>query len=1692
MVHCSKCLSEFTELPAEGVCPSCGEEIVAPNEIGSAGKETADDVSIELVTDDSSETFFDIEAADEGATIELPVNPTVSDADQFKVEDQNQTVEFSQEKTIEFDSLDNVESNDIDATIDLPAQRLTDPNTSDRTIDFGADESHDVNFSWGDEASKTIRQDQTIEIGKTVSGFRSTLPIKSRSLKRSEPKGLADDIGTKTTLGDAPDYELLSMLGQGGMGVVYSAKQSSIARTVAVKMLKTGEGKSTDSGTQGSLDQRDKFISEAVITGELEHPNIVPIYDLGANDEGALFYSMKRVKGTPWDEVINEKTLGDNLSILMRVADAMAFAHANGVVHRDLKPENVMLGDFGEVLVMDWGLARVTSDFPSATSVYQAESLGGTPAYMSPEMAQGPIEKIDHRSDVYLLGAILFEVISGKPPHVGKNVMDCLMAASKNIIVPTDYEGELLGIAKRALETKPESRFQSVKEFQHAVNVYLAHAESITLAANADRHLEEAREKNDYELYSRALYGYEEAIALWDGNEHARKELTHSRIEYSKSALVKGDFDLAATLLESHDPGLDAESLAKHKVEEEVVGLREQIALAQKERVAKLRRLRDLKRLAVGLVALLFAIGTYSYLAVSHQKNEAIAQKEIAEEQRGIAVEKEAEATEQRGIAEGNAIKALAAKKEADTQRDEAEYQKGVAVKNEALAIENEKEALKQKTAAEQARTIAVEAKANEAYEAYVARIGLAAEKIEENAFGEAISLLQACPQELRHWEWGRLRYLCSLSERVDDLGAPVDQVAYSPNGKQYASGDWFGNVTLRDVSSGKVLWKTRLAQYVHAVAFSPDGNRLAAAASDGVVYQLNANTGEKLNQLRGHSDAVLTVAYSPNGRLIASGGYDETARLWDADSGESLQELKGHTWWVWSVTFSPNGKMLVTTGQDGRAVVWEQTENDNEFERRNEFTGHEGPVYDAAFSPNSLQVVSAGFDQTLCVWNPKETNNIDLERRLDGLPDSVSKHLVLPGHTGPVRSIAYAPDGMRLLSGSQDNTLRLWDLEGETSRALRGHGGRVFSVCFSPDGTAALSAGHDHEVRHWSLGKYREEIPLHTQPLKGHRDAILSASFSRDGSQVVTASRDRTARLWDVASGKNKMSYTEGHDFLASSAQLTANGRTLVTSAGDNTVRVWDVATATEKLLLTETGRSAAMVVDPAGNWIATGGPKGAIRWWDAKSGEMLQEKLPSGEDLTAMASSADGTLIASGDQRGDIRLWRKDPADGWIFQTKFDGHSRTITALRFTADSKRLVSASGDSSCGQWDVENRTELRSLVLKHSDWVGSLDISADGRFAVTACDDGKARLWSLSDAKVLAETEMPNTIINSVDMDPSGKEVLLTSSGNRTVSRWDVSNLIDSRSANSSSVISPPVSSPTILIGKEKGAGLIWSASYGTDQKSLITVGGNDAQLWRLDPLRPTVSFSPHGAVADAKLSPNNKLVATGSWDHSAKLWDAATGKAVQKLEGGHNGFINSVNFSSDGQELLTASDDRTVRFWRVATGDLDGLALSGHTGRVMHAVYGSEGKLVLTASADKTARLWDRATGKQLQVFAGHDWAVLGCALSNDGLVAVTGSADNKAKVWNVATGKVICTLSGHTASVSSVAISPDGRRILTGGQDNLAKLWDASTGKEILSLGGHTEEVTSVAFSPDGQSALTASRDSQAIVWPASNWAE
>ena len=417
-------------------------------------------------------------------------------------------------------------------------------------------------------------------------------------------------VATPELAKERAEYELGPELGSGGIGVVYQARQTSINRSVAVKMLQEEE--------ESASKRSGKFLEEAMITGELDHPNIVPIYDLGRASDGRLFYAMKQVRGTPWKDIIHTQEMPEKLRILLRSSDAVAFAHSRGVVHRDLKPENIMLGEFGEVLVMDWGLALHRDRHNETNS-----ALGGTPGFMAPEMVLGPISAIGPHSDIYLLGAILFQIITGYPPHAGPNQMGCLLNAARNKIEPTDETGELLDIAMRALSKDPAERHASVKEFQAAIRDYQSHEESLELEEIAREGAENAKQTGDYLTFSEAVHSFENAIRLWDGNEDAHTGLSETRGDYARAARDKGDFDLGLSVLQPEGAQYDS--------------LRAELKAGMAERDARAEKLQRAKRIGVGLVASLLIVMTVSAVWINSARTTAEQNAKVAGEQRDLA-----------------------------------------------------------------------------------------------------------------------------------------------------------------------------------------------------------------------------------------------------------------------------------------------------------------------------------------------------------------------------------------------------------------------------------------------------------------------------------------------------------------------------------------------------------------------------------------------------------------------------------------------------------------------------------------------------------------------------------------------------------------------------------------------------------------------------------------------------------------------------------------------------------------------------------------------------------------------------------------------------------------------------------------------------------------------------------------------
>lgn len=1597
---------------------------------------------------------------------DLPVEEDQSTLKTFQMDvadDAQRTLDIADataaDKTIVSESFDDLGLGDNQKTI-VSEEFESGPVADDRT--FVSDDVPEaviktLQSEWGGTPDNT-RPEATLKAREKqhVKQAKQTLVIKTRSLR---------DVKVETTAdGSEPEYELLKVLGEGGMGVVYDARQTSIDRNVALKMIK-GAAAQNDK-------QKAKFLAEAVVTGDLDHPNIVPIYDVGRNSLGALFYSMKKVQGTPWADVIREKSLDENLDILMRVADAVGFAHARGVVHRDLKPENTMLGEFGEVLVMDWGLAQPAKHFRKAASITETQSMGGTPAYMAPEMATGPLDKISPQSDIYLLGAMLYEILTGHPPHAGKTAMKCLMSAARNEIVPTEKTGELIDVALKAMATEPVDRYVDVRAFQSAIREYQSHSESILLSVRAEEDLGEAKKSDDYQEYAKALFGFREAFELWSGNKRALTGISQAQRAYADSARRKGDLDLGLSLLNELD--------ADHQP------LRQQLLADRQEREARQGRIAALKRMGYAMATVMFVIVTGAYFWISHEadkarKAEAVAVKEkqeadLARDAATSARDAATKARDQEVIAKQEAVAAKEVAVQRQVEAEQARAQEVVA-KQQAVAAREIAEEKRQE--AEVARAQEELAKRAEEYEAYIARIGLAAAKINENAFETATQLLDGCKPELRNWEWGRLMHLCRQSRKRYDAHAPLDALAISPDGIRFATGGWDGAARIWNRETGKELFVLKHGGlYVHAVAFSPDGRLLATGGDDpdGYVQLWNVETGQRLKTFAGHDDGVLSVMFSKDGARLLTSSYDKTARLWNVADARELKTFRGHTWWVWQAVFSPDETQIATVSQDGSAFVW-SVDSDR---RPPPFTGHRGPVYCVDFLPDGQTLVTGGFDRRILLWKAGDIqpfNFKNLERGGRAAPPAQFRELA--GHATGVRSLHVMASGGMLLSASEDNTVRLWDVAGEAVvKTFRGHSSGVRAAVVAPDGRRLLSASHDASVLEWSIADYEELRAIQGRKLEGHADAVLAASFSPNQALIVTASRDRTARTWDSRTGALQQTFEEGHQFLASTALFYDNGRRLLTAAVDNTARVWDVATGTQLMRFDRAGRAASAAVLHDGQKLITGGNDKQAQLWDLQTGKVLKEFPGHHAEVTAVAVSADDRWLLTGDAKGFAAVW--DLTSGKrTFELK--GHSRRIAAAAFVPEAQRALTASGDNTVAQWDLSTGREVASGILKHPDSVLALALVPGTERVVTSAADKLVRVWDLRTAKVVSTIGPFDELIHTLDVSADGARLLTAQAETRVVRLWELSTSRELQTPAADGSLGP-------LVDLKKYGGLLWAAAFAPGD-DVLTVGGSDARLWDLKTGRERMSFSPHGAVASANFSPDNTLLVTGSWDNSAKIWDARTGKSIKKLEGGHTAFVNTAVFSPDGQFVLTASDDGTAKRWSLATAAVI-RSFDGHGDRVRYAAFSKDGSHVITAGNDKTARLWNAQTGVEIRTFAGHQWAVLTADFSKDGSRLITGSEDNTAKVWNVDTGECLFTLSGHTAPVASVAFAPDGARVLTGSHDQAAKLWDAKTGKEILTLSRHTEDVTSVSFSPDGKQVLTGSRDGTALLWPATEW--
>lgn len=1582
----------------------------------------------------------------------------------------------------------------------LPAQPMSDQSNPD--ADEAIDERHPtptpvlLSRLWKDSIAANG------DVRSTLKGEEAEVTVSDTvfSIQTREVRLVSDSPS------ESLDYELLEVIGQGGVGVVYSARQASIDRHVALKMLREEY--------RNREDHRDKFLAEAVLTGELDHPNIVPIYDLGRSHSGELFYSMKNVNGTPWDRVLTSKSLDENLDILLKVADAIAFAHSRGVIHRDLKPENVMLGSYGEVLVMDWGIALPTAEFRKSASILRSQAMGGTPAYMAPEMAKGPLNTIGPASDVYLLGAILFEILTGYPPHFGKNVMDCVANAAKNIIRTTSVTGELMDIANKAMATLPRRRYRQVQDLQAAIRLYQAHSESISLSDNAEQELAEGLQSQDYQKFSRAVFAFQESLTLWPENTLAQSGLLRAKIAYATTALDKGDYDLGLSLLEPNQP--------------EQLRLIDKLRAAIRERETRQGRLRTLRRAAVAMVAFILIAG-------------GVALTTIWEFYKG-AKKSQTEARMEKEKAEKNEKDAVDARIAADGERREA-----------VLA--------RHKTELARFESLADRRRAEES--AYLAETGLIGASVAQNNFAIARSILQLqaesnAKSNLRHWEWGRFQFLVqggganSVAPSVDthSIEETVESVDCLPDGSLFAIGLGNGQCQLWRASDRRATqWEC--GRLVSALDLADTGQLLVTCGLDENregcvrVWQLNDAQPPKLLKQRAMDRPPTSVSFchAPGSPKIVISESKNVARLWSWQSSDADVILLGHNAGITQGRYSPDDRWVATASADGTVRLFDAMSG-KETQR---FSGHTGTVSCLAFSPDGQSIASGGEDKQILIW-PVETNagpaqQIEKTRlEVAGQATPEPNFIVLRAHTGAIRGLGFSRDGSRLASGATDNLVCVWRLAeptmandnprsespatmllrratGENNQPvdvpvtkLRGHGSWVHTCVFAQDGKQVLSGADDNSWKIWQVDQYQEQLILGNGQL-----AIGDANITPDGKTIVLAMSDGTIQLWDRATGKVIDSLAQGHDYLTNRAVFVDNGQRLITAAGDNTLRLWDVTRGNQIRVIEHSGRNAAFNISPDGRWlIATGDEQGVAvcdlttnaspaRFRASTTRPVTTEAaLPSTNfvEPTCAAISDDGHYFVVADNMGRCEFW--DRITGKKLHS-LAGHAESVVAVfampTSSAAESIFMTASADGTVAQWNAVDGKELSGDRWLHRAPLNLAVLSPDRKSLVTAAmlGNGKGRiwLWDVTKGAAVATYDLTGKSIQDLAFrkfqSASEVEVIATTSdlknSNKEIWSWQPA-------ANRFQAIQRP----------EWLSASTWGTAIGSDVDSILIFGGRGARLWRWQDKRPVMQYRPSAAVTAVALSTDGKWLAAGNDDGSIVLWDMASRAPHETFVRAHGARINDLAFSHGSQHLASVDSDGLISLRNLTTGDVVVRRTSDKSNSLNSVAFSPDGTHIAITADDDMVRIHTTDTLEQKYKLTGHSGRVCCAQFSPDQQWLASGGEDKSIHIWSLRDGSFVTKLLGHSADVTSLDFSKDGLRLLSGSRDTTCKIWDisrlsqldpadaafdqvnsASNLGELLTLEKHTSDVVLAQFSPDGSEILTAGKEGQAIIWPA-----
>jgi eukaryotic-like serine/threonine-protein kinase len=1064
---------------------------------------------------------------------------------------------------------------------------------------------------------------------------------------------------------DRERYLLDGVVAEGGHGRILRAQDLHLERPVALK----------EPLAPGAFE--DTFLREARITARLQHPSIVPVYEAGRWPDGQPFYAMKLVSGRSLAHLVDAmRTLEERLAALphvLAVAEAMAYAHSQRVIHRDLKPSNILVGEFGETVVVDWGLAE---ELERPERTLQGTILG-TPAFMPPEQAAG--QPVDERADVYSLGAILYYLLTGRPPYTGTSPREILQQVRSEEPTPLArlqprLTQELLDLVSRAMARQSAQRYPSARELAEDLRRFqrgqLVAAHRYTLWERVRRFAR--RHRAALTVAAAALAALMAGVVL----DHQRILRERDRAEQKQAAAEKAERE--ATQRADTLTLIDARSL---------------VAQAP-ERVFSL-------------------LGSLSASFTDWGQARTLAANALAQ---GIPFTL-------RGHTAGlNQASFSPDGRQAVTASDDRTVRLWDVKAGTSRVLETLGDEAWRALFSPEGRYVASSGKDGQVR---LMELATGTSRLLAGPTRSVMSLffspdgrrLFSADYGGQLWVW---EVASGVGRMVGTHGDEAVDAGLLSDGRQVLSaGARDLSVRLWDVESGTSQLLARRTRPIHSVATAPRGGAFAVGVDEGQVLLWEA-PGRPARVLEGKSGPIHSLEFSPDGRWLAAHSASGPVLLWELPGG-APRTLASAPGWLASLSFSEDGRWLGATGRDGKARVWEVSTG-----KLRVLHGAAAAITHLAFSPGGDSVITASQDSAARIYEVEDRSTRILTAHTGQSPADafslMSRHLPLAERQGALMSkviaLASTPDGRQVMSvGGLDGRLHVSSLEGSVTQEVQASQGELTATFVLPDGSRLVTAGRDGTVTLWDgQGRRLQQFAGPTGPLK-------AVTLSADGGQVAAGEASGGIWLWETASGRGGV--LGRHEGAVRGLAFSPQAPHQLASGGaDGTLRLWSLPAGEGRVVYHHQGEVSVVLFSPDGHLLASGS-NDHTAWLQPLDGDTGRRLDLGGAGVSTLDFSPDGRQLlvanvgSSSIQRWDIQTGRQ--------LSPLQGHSHIVISWAFSPEGERLASASVDGTVRLWDLGSG-ESRALQ-GHEGPVIQVLFSRDGRQVLSAGHDGTVRVW---------------------------------------------------------------------------------------------------------------------------------------------------------------------------------------------------------------------------------------------------------------------------------------------------------------------------------------------------------------------------